>query len=491
MVKFNFCMRACGILLLWTMAAVALPAQSVNTLYNFNNRDGAKPVAGLALANDGNLYGTAGSGGANGGGTVFKIDPRGRPGVFPHFKLTVLHSFSNRDGARPLAGLVRATDGSFYGTTYQGGPADSGTVFKIAPDGTLTTLHSFDGTDGAEPYGAALVLGTDGNFYGTTYEGGANGYGTAFKITPASRLTTLHSFDSTDGAYPQAGLVQGTDGNFYGTTSYGGANRDNAGTVFKMTPDGTLTTLYSFCSRGGNCTDGAHPEAALIQGTDGDFYGTTLNGGTNGPYVGTVFKITPSGTLTTLYNFCSQLNCTDGAAPQAALIQATDGNFYGTTDFGGDGDQSACLPFKTCGTVFKITPSGTLTTLNNFCVRSNCTDGYTPYGALVQATDGEFYGTTYLGGTHRYGTVFRLSAGLEPFVVTQPTSGTVGKAVRILGNKLTDATSVTFNGTAATFTVKSKSEITTTVPTGATTGTVQVVTPSGTLSSNVPFRVKQ
>jgi uncharacterized repeat protein (TIGR03803 family) len=202
---------------------------------------------------------------------------------------------------------------------------------------------------------------------------------------------------------------------------------------------------------------------------------------------GTVFKIAPSGKLTTLYNFCSQTNCTDGESPYAGLIQGTDGNLYGTTPIGGANGNVCGIHGNSCGTVFKITPSGTMTTLHSF----EGTDGWALYGGLFQATNGEFYGTTEYGGTIDGGTVFSLNVGLGQFVETLPTSGKVGATVKILGSFLTGATSVTFNGTAATFTVNSKSEITTTVPTGATTGTVQVISPRlGTLSSNVPFTVK-
>jgi uncharacterized repeat protein (TIGR03803 family) len=215
----------------------------------------------------------------------------------------------------------------------------------------------------------------------------------------------------------------------------------------------------------------------LGRSSNGDFYGTTLNGGTS---YGTVFEITASGTLTTLHSF----DYADGAYPYAGLVQGTDGNFYGTTGYGG----AACAS-PGCGTVFEITPSGTLTTLYSFCSQSGCPDGQYPYAPLVQATNGDFYGTTALGGASNWGTVFSLSMGLGPFVETQTTSGKVGASVKTLGNNLTHASSVTFNGTPAVFTVVSASEITTTVPTGATTGTVQVVTPSGTLSSNLPYRV--
>jgi uncharacterized repeat protein (TIGR03803 family) len=366
----------------------------------------------------------------------------------------------------------------------------------VAPPGTtgtFTTLFSFDNMDGAFPFNGALVQATNGDLYGTTAGVGANGHGTVFKITPSGTLTTLYGFGSqtTDGYGANAGLVQATNGYLYGTTEFGGAGPygSGGGTVFKITPSGTLTTLYSFCLQSG-CPDGELPLSGLVQGTNGYLYGTTAAGGANGN-LGTVFKITPSGTLTTVYSFCSQSGCADGDDPVAGLVQATDGNFYGTTDYGGAGK------YGSGGTVFKITPSGKLTTLYSFCSQSRCTDGEYPYAALVQATNGDFYGTTYVGGAtiggcmlgNGCGKVFSLSVSLGPFVETQTTSGKVGAAVKILGSDLIGATSVTFNGTAATFTVVSRYLITTTVPAGATTGTVQVVTPNGTLSSNLPFRV--
>ncbi len=267
-----------------------------------------------------------------------------------------------------------------------------------------------------------LVQATDGNLYGTTYLGGANGQGgTVFKITPSGTLTTLYSFCSqsgcADGSYPGAALVQATDGNFYGTTQYGGANNNSicqgsgCGTIFKITSAGTLTTLYSFCSQSA-CADG-RLSFGLVQATDGNFYGTTEEGGANGQ--GTVFKVTPIGTLTTLYSFCSQSACADGAEPSAGLVQATDGNFFGTTQFGGANNNSICYSFG-CGSVFQITPAGALTTLYSFCSQSGCTDGANPSAGLVQATDGNFYGTTYNGGTSTAcsppcGNVFEISPG--------------------------------------------------------------------------------
>jgi uncharacterized repeat protein (TIGR03803 family) len=464
---------------------VFLTVQTFTTLLSFNGTDGSNPVAGLVQATNGDLYGTTELGGAYSEGTVFKITPSGT--------LTTLYSFCSQsgctDGELPEAGLVQATNGDLYGTAEAGGAHSGGTVFRITPGGKLTTLYSFCSqsgcTDGGYPE-AGLVQATNGDLYGTTYGGGARGYGTVFKITPSGTLTTLYSFCSqsgcTDGAAPHAGLVQATNGDLYGTTFAGGANCSYpCGTVFKITPGGTLTTLYSFCSQAG-CTDGEDPEAGLVQAANGDLYGTTSAGGAHSG--GAVFKITPSGTLTTLYSFCSRSGCTDGAVPEGGLVQATNGDLYGTTYAGGAGSYGSGF-----GTVFKITPSGTLTTFYSFCSQSGCTDGELPEAGLVQATNGDLYGTAYVGGAYNNGTVFSLSVGLGPFVETLPTSASAGAAVEILGTNLTAATSVSFNGIAAVFEVVSGSEITTTVPTGATTGTVQVVTPNGTLSSNVPFRV--
>src|ERR1039458_9489584 len=482
--NLNWGTRGCAVLVLCATTAIALPAQTLTTLYSFCSQsgcpDGAGPYAGLVQATNGGLYGTTYNGGTNSAGTIFKITPGGT--------LTTLYSFCSQtnctDGTGPQAGLVQAANEDLYGTTQGGGANSAGTIFKITPGGTLPTLYSFcpqtNCTDGGGPQ-AGLVQAANRDLYGTTQYSGANGYGTVFKTTPGGTLTTLYSFCSqsgcTDGYYPYAGLVQAANRDLYGTTAAGGANGD--GTVFKITPSGTLTTLYSFCSQSA-CTDGLQPVAGLVQAANGDLYGTTLFGGAYSND-GTVFKITPSGKLTTLYRFCSQRNCPDGANPVAGLVQATDGNFYGTTVYGGANGGY--------GTVFKITPSGTLTTLYSFCSQSGCTDGEIPDAGLVQDTNGDFYGTTFSGGANDGGTVFRLSVGLGPFVKIRPPYGKVGAAIKILGTNLTGAASVSFNGTAAVFTVVSPSLITTTLPAGASSGKVQVVTPSGTLSSNASFLV--
>ncbi|HXJ91523.1 MAG TPA: choice-of-anchor tandem repeat GloVer-containing protein [Terriglobia bacterium] len=452
---------ACTVVLLCAATAIALPAQTFTTLVSFDGTNGSESLYGsLVQGRDGNLYGTTAGGGVNSEGTVFKITPSGT--------LITLYSFcsqaSCQDGANPEASIILGNDGNFYGTTYVGGASGDGTIFKITSGGSLSTLHSFLGTDGAFPE-AGLIQAIDGNLYGTAY-GGGDGDGTAFKITPAGTFTLLHTFEGmSDGAIPFGPLVQGTDGNFYGTTIEGGAN--GLGTVFKMSPSGTLATLHSF-----DYTDGDSPAAGLIQATNGNFYGTTVTGGSNG--FGTVFKITPGGVLTTLHSFDS----TDGAYPYGGLTQGTDGKFYGTTTAGGNNGGY--------GTVFEITPAGTLTVVHTF----DNTDGSSPEAAPAQSTNGSFYGTTFSAGANGDGTVFRFTEGLGPFVETLPTSGKVGWNIQILGPNLTGTTSVTFNGTAATFKVLSGSLIGATVPAGATTGTVKVSTPKGTLKSNVVFRVE-
>jgi uncharacterized repeat protein (TIGR03803 family) len=457
--------------------------------------------------------------------------------------------FNGTEGSSPQASVVQGTDGNLYGTTKTGGigdcPGNCGTIFKMTPGGQLTTLHEFCEKGGYCPDGdypvAALLVGKDGNFYGTTSDGGTipkgdSGVpsGTVFRITPGGAFHQLYTFckiwPCPDGAVPMSALIQGTNGNFYGTTYGGGAN-NNAGTVFELTPTGVLTTLYSFCSTT-NCLDGELPTAGLVQGTDGNFYGTTQKGGLcledpcdafeDG---GTIFKITPTGEFTTLYSFCRKANCADGANPSSPLIQGRDGNLYGTTRNGGGEIEGTIFKISpsgrftqlvgsgffypqgliqgtdgnfygteanggagNSGAVFQITPAGHVTLEYSFC---NCgSDGEGPVAAVFQATDGTFYGTTVGGfGTSSDGTVYSLSMGLVPFVQAIPSEGKVGNEIKIIGTELAGVTGVTFNGVSATFTFVSDTEITAKVPKGATTGTIKVLAPSGKLSSNVAFQV--
>ena len=349
--------------------------QTFELLHSFQNLDGATPYVGLMQGTNGNFYGTTFFGGTNNYGTVFKMTTNGA--------LTTLVTFSNTsNGAYPEAALVQGSDGNFYGTTDSGGTGGAGTLFKMTATGTLTNLVKFINSNGGYPLGR-LLQGRDGNFYSTTYYGGTNGVGIAFKMTTNGALTTLVTFNTNNGAFPLARLVQGSNDNFYGTTYQGGTS--NLGTVFQMTTNGSLTTLVGF-----NGTNGANPGAGLIQWSDGNFYGTTRFGGTNN--YGTVFKMTTNGTLTTLASFDYSGN---GANPRGGLVQGSDGNFYGTTSQGGAYGY---------GTVFQMTPAGTLATLVTF----DNNNGAFPWDGVVQAADRGFYGTTSAGGTNGYGTIFRI-----------------------------------------------------------------------------------
>ncbi|MCX6927277.1 MAG: immunoglobulin domain-containing protein, partial [Verrucomicrobia bacterium] len=284
--------------------------------------------------------------------------------------LTAMHSFTGgNDGANPAA-LLRAADGSFYGTAQSGGTNSVGTVFKMSAGGTVTGLYSFTGgNDGATPL-AALAQGPDGNFYGTTFQGGAYDNGTVFRVTSSGVLSNLVSLNLTNGSLPYAGLTLGRNSYFYGTSYQGGAGK--YGTAFKVLTNGTLTTLSSFS----NGPEGGLLAARLLRGSDGNFYGTTFKGGTNG--YGTVFRLAADGTLTTLASF----NNLNGAFPSAELVQDANGALYGTTTSGG---------LFTNGAVFRLSSAGVLTRLRSF---SRGSDGGNPVAALHQGSDGNFYGTT-------------------------------------------------------------------------------------------------
>jgi len=309
---------------------------------------------------------------------------------------TVLHSFgsSANDGTVPLAGLIQGNDGNLYGTTSLGGTNNHGTVFRISPSGNYTNLYSFTGVfnEGAYP-AAGLVQGIDSNFYGTTEYGGTTNQGTIFRISPSGNYTNLYSFTGVfnEGANPAAGLVQGIDSNFYGTAEYGGTT--NEGTVFRISPSGNYSNLYSFFPTG---NEGVYPTAGLVQGSDSNFYGTTEYGGTSN--AGTVFRISPSGNFTNLYSFFPTGN--EGAYPVAGLVEGSDGNFYGAAS---EGDTQV---------IFRISPSGNYSNLYSAALGS--IDPNPPGSPLVQGLDGNFYGTTEYGGTGNSGTIFKLSVPLNP-----------------------------------------------------------------------------
>ena len=407
-----------------TVVPASSPSVAVSNLRLFSGgSDGAFPFAGLIQGKDGNLYGTAEGGGSSFFGSIFRMTLAGA--------LSTVYNFTDgNNGANPYARLVQGTNGNFYGTTDSGGTNGYGTIFRMTSGGVVSFLHSFTGgNDGAVPQ-TGLTQGTDGNFYGAAYQGGANSFGSIYKMTANGAVTAVYEFTgSDDGAYPYADLVQGKDGHFYGTTLEGGAN--GYGTVFSLATNGTLTTLAAF-----NYSNGAYPQAGVILGADGSFYGTTLEGGAGG--YGTIFNLTTNGALTTLCSF----GLTNGSTPAGALVQATDGNLYGTTSSGGAGGQ---------GTAFKISTNGTLTTLLWF----DGLNGANPQSALVQASDGNFYGTTPLGGTGYNpsagggnGTVFRLTVPLftnSQFTVASAvaclaySSTLSGRAVAPAGDTLTYA----------------------------------------------------
>jgi uncharacterized repeat protein (TIGR03803 family) len=400
------------------LAGITQAQITLTTLVSFSKTNGME-ADGLTPGKDGNFYGTTEGGGTNfnggqgfGNGTVFKLTTNG--------VLTTLVNFNSTNGSGPI-GLTLGNDGNFYGMTVGGGTnfngsgafsGGDGTIFKVTTNGVFTTLVNFDFTNGELP-ASALTPGMDGNFYGTTPYGGTNtsvfsssADGTVFKVTTNGVFATLVNFDYTNGRNPNH-LTLGNDGNFYATASEGG-NTDTGfysngmGTFFKVTANGVLTTLVNFA-----ITNGADPGGALALGQDGNLYGTTVYGGNtnlnNGLGFGTVFKVTTNGILTTLASFAK----TNGASP-GDLTAGSDGNFYGTTLLGGNTN----LNFGSgCGVVFKITTNGILTTLVSFAV----TNGNEPISGLATGNDGNFYGTTFLGGNTNFisglgaGTVFKLT----------------------------------------------------------------------------------
>jgi uncharacterized repeat protein (TIGR03803 family) len=432
------------------------PAGVLSVLYSFpydaatsTSPDGLFPEAGLVQGPDGNFYGVASEGGTgglscgdttglSGCGTVFKLTKSGT--------LTVLHSFCGgggcgsltTDGAEPAGRMVFGTNGELYGTTYEGGLADGlynqGTIFRISRSGSYEILHLFTGAadtgDGENPT-AGLTLASNGDFYGTTEYGGASGYGTIFKMTPAGKVTVLHSFANNDpnGQQPIGALVQASNGNLYGTCYDGGAN--GWGTVFSISLSGTFQKLYDFSQAAGNV--GNLPRAGLIQASDGNLYGTAWEGGAFGE--GSIYQITTTGTPTATLEASFDPSVT-GFAAVDVLVQGDDGQLYVTLQDNGGSNS----------------------------------DGVQDQGAISV-----------------------LDLGLDPpppaISSFSPTSGNVGAKVTIEFGPYVGATSVTFNGVSAKFVVEGSEFITATVPTGATTGPISVTTSGGTVTSTKSFTV--
>ena len=380
--------------------SAASPAPNYEILHSFTGNDnhgftgdidGANPWGPLLQAPDGNFYGTTLNGSSTATaatGTVFKMDVTG--------KVTILHHFlmSTADGVTPYGGLMLAKDGNFYGTTYSavgvtGSGSNGGVIFRLSPTGEYRKLWTFTGGEGGLPK-AGLMQAKDDYIYGTSTKGGYLG-GAVFRMSTKGTPTLLHGFKgTTDGVQPTCVLLQAADGNLYGTTYAGGPS--GFGTVFKLTTSGGFSVIHTF--KGPAAQDGSNPVGGLIQGSDGNLYGTTATGGQYN--LGAIYKIDRAGTYTVIHSF----TVTEGAKPFGNLLQASDGNLYGTTYAGG----------RNYGTVFKITLDGQLTVLKTFAEFRG--DGAAAAAGLIQGTDGKLYGTTYFGGTQNKGTVFRIDAGL-------------------------------------------------------------------------------
>jgi uncharacterized repeat protein (TIGR03803 family) len=467
-----------------------IPPASLVILHNFGDgsvvNDGAQPACSLIQAPDGNFYGTTNAGGIAGNGTVFKMTPQG--------VITILHVFQDdsviNDGSSPN-GLVRGTDGNFYGTTFFGGGNGLGAVFEITPQGQVTILHSFgDGSvpnDGTGP-SDSMIQGSDGNFYGTTPNGGSGGAGVVFKISSQGQYTILHNFG--DGSVPNDGhlssgrIIQGSDGNFYGETQQGGTA--GFGTVYKMTPQGVVTILHSF-SDGTVNMDGAQPSGSLTQGPDSNFYGSTSDGGASSGAsgFGTVYKITPQGQVTILHRFNDGSVPNDGQFP-LSLILGQNGNYYGMTDVGGSSG---------LGTIFQITPQGVVTILHSFGDGSVLHDGLTPTDAsLLQTSDGSLYGTTINGGVvggFNGGTVFKFNPSLPVLTSALTTNGTVSLPFSYQPVATNAPTSYAATGLPAGLSIDANTGLITGTPTapGTTTATLTFTNSKGPASAPLTFNI--
>ena len=467
---------------------------SLTAVYELHNY----PNGGLTLGTDGNFYGTdlGGAGGNNcpyGCGEVFKVTPLGA--------FTPLYDFTGgTDGSIPLDAPVQLND-VLYGTAagytpWNGNQISVSTIWSLTSTGTFKVLHTFSGADGSYAQ-APLVVGPDGNLYGGTLEGGANNLGVLFKITPSGTYTVLHNFaGGSDGNYLASGMTAGRDGNLYGVANKGGAN--GLGVIFKLTTSGTYTALNQLSNPPGNASE------SLVQGSDGKFYGVL--GQVNGSTPGAIYSVTSTGTLTILYTFCQQTNCADGINPSYPLVQYTDGKFYGFTYQGGGSNNDGVFFSLSVGLgafANLLTTSGGEAAKVQIEGQGFSSSSVVKFGG-TQSTSVTASGTTFLTATVPAGALtgtvtvttgtttltspqtFKVKPGVKSF---SPTSGPVGTAVTITGTELTQATKVTFNGTSATFTVNSDSQITATVPARATSGKITVMTKGGSASSTTSFTV--
>ncbi len=521
--------------------ASELCAQTFTDLHEFNCAvEGCSPTYPeiLAQGRDGNLYGTTDSGGTSGMGTVFMMTTSGT--------LTTLHNFSGLDGQNPDGGLVLGTDGNFYGTTRFGGASNFGTVFKITPTGVLTTLHSFIGSDGSEPrpglvqgkngafYGttcgfnppwtaysitstgafktinstsdvriatcsyAPLILGNDGNLYGTTTSGGVTETGTVFRMSPAGVLKTIFTGDSTNGTNLAAPVVQGNDGFLYGAAVAGGPG--SFGVLFKLSTAGKYTILHSFGLDLIN--DGMYPYSGLVAASDGKFYGATSAGSGSGSVPnGNLFSVTSSGTYNLLYAF----DFSHGYLDQATAMQHTNGKIYGVAEGGGQPNGGVLYsldngaPAFVCLTTRWGSAGQTVQILGQGFTGATAVKFGSGSASFAVVSDGYMTAVVPSGGTTGFVTVTTPAGTLtsnQKFDVVpvvsgiSPVSGPVGSQVTITGTGLTGATQVTFGGVKATvFTVNSGTMITASVPVGAVSGKIAVKTAGGSAASKSVFTV--
>ena len=390
-------------------------APVLTTVYSFSGMNGSSAPGPSALTQgrDAKLSGTT-TGSPSVGGAAFTVTTSGR----------YVQSYTfETDGNTPWAGLTLGSDGNYYGAASAGGTTGNGVLFMLSPTGNYTALHEFaGGSDGAAPF-SPPIQASDLNFYGTTT--GTNGTSTIYRYQPNGAYSTIYSFGSAQGQRVIAPLIQGSDGNLYGTASAGG--NGGCGALFKISTGGQLLWSYDFpCGPGGEGS-----VAPLLQATDGNFYGVSFAGGL-GVGCGTVFKLDQNGDVSLLYAF---KNAPDGCEPEGGLTQGTDGNLYGTTASGGKGPEGGG------GTLFQLTLQGVHSIVEYFGIK-----GSEPLGTLMQHTNGKFYGTTLQGGRSSTAPIYSLDMGLGPFVTFVRPTGRAGQTAQILGQDLTGATSVTFNG---------------------------------------------
>jgi uncharacterized repeat protein (TIGR03803 family) len=437
-------------------------AQTPSLLYSFDPHNMGIfepfPPSVMAQGPDGNLYGTTSSGGTGPEGGVFMLTPGGIE--------SVLYNFAPADGQHCNVGLTLGNDGNFYGACLDGGPNHEGKLYRITTGGTFTTLYSFTGMngDGALPNGPPIQA-SDGNFYGTTEEGGAENDGAIYKMTPAGKVTIIHSFVApAEGGNPGGALVQGSDGNFYGTTQEGGG-------IFQVTPTGKLKVIHALATM-----DGQVPLGALIQGSDGDYYGTATLGGIPGQ--GTVYKVSSTGQFMVLHDFDSTV---DGQGdPWVGLVQASDGNYYGVSFRSGLSGESQF------GGIFELSSQDVYSSLYLF----DGTVGANPASALIQHTNGLLYGNTQNDGALNVGTIYSMNIGAAPFCLPNLQSGKIGNVVGILGQNFDPSSVVRFGGVAATgVKVIGPDFLTAAIPSGALSGAVTVNTGTSKLTSRQTFKV--